>query len=60
VEIEREDGRRQTFRIVGEDEADPAKGSISYASPLAAGLLRKTVGDVATVNGSEEEIVAVR
>jgi transcription elongation GreA/GreB family factor len=60
VEIEREDGRRQTFRIVGEDEADPAKGSISYVSPLAAGLLRKTVGDVATVNGSEVEIVAVR
>jgi transcription elongation GreA/GreB family factor len=59
VEIEREDGRRQTFRIVGEDEADPAKGSISYVSPLAAGLLRKTVGDVATVNGAEVEIVAV-
>jgi transcription elongation GreA/GreB family factor len=60
VEIEREDGRRQTFRIVGEDEADPAKGSISYASPLAGALLRKTVGDVATVNGAEVEIVAVR
>jgi transcription elongation GreA/GreB family factor len=60
VEIEREDGRRQTFRIVGEDEADPTKGSISYLSPLAAGLLRKTVGDVATVNGAEVEVVAVR
>src|SRR5258707_5334121 len=35
VEVEREDARRQTFRIVGEDEADPAKGSISYLSPLA-------------------------
>jgi transcription elongation GreA/GreB family factor len=35
VEVEREDGRRQTFRIVGEDEADPAKGSVSYVSPLA-------------------------
>src|SRR5579859_3437369 len=34
VEIEREDGRRQAFRIVGEDEADPAKGSVSYVSPL--------------------------
>lgn len=60
VEIEREDGRRQTFRIVGEDEADPAKGSVSYVSPLAAALLGKTVGDVVTVNGAEVEIVAVR
>jgi transcription elongation GreA/GreB family factor len=60
VEIEREDGRRQTFRIVGEDEADPAKGSISYVSPLAAALLRKTVGDVAVVNGAEVEVVGVR
>jgi len=26
ITFERDDGRRQTFRIVGEDEADPAKG----------------------------------
>jgi transcription elongation GreA/GreB family factor len=60
VEIEREDGRRQAFRIVGEDEADPAKGSISYVAPLAAALLGKSVGDVARVNGGEVEVVAVR
>jgi len=60
VEIEREDGRRQAFRIVGEDEADPAKGSISYVSPLASALLGKSVGDVATVNGAEVEVIAVR
>lgn len=29
VTVEREDGRRQTFRITGEDEADPARGSVS-------------------------------
>ena len=28
VTIVREDDRRQTFRIVGEDEADPAQGTI--------------------------------
>ena len=39
--FEREDGRRQTFRIVGEDEADPAKGAVSYVSPLARALLGK-------------------
>jgi transcription elongation GreA/GreB family factor len=60
VEIEREDGRRQTFRIVGEDEADPAKGSISYVSPLARAVLGKAVGDVVVVNGAEVEVVGVR
>ncbi|MDB5424481.1 MAG: greA [Phenylobacterium sp.] len=60
VAFEREDGRRQEFRIVGEDEADPAQGSVSYVSPLARSLLGKAVGDVATVNGAEVEVVAVR
>jgi transcription elongation GreA/GreB family factor len=60
VEIEREDGRRQAFRIVGEDEADPAGGSVSYVSPLARALFGKTAGDVALLNGAEIEIVAVR
>jgi len=59
VDIEREDGRRQTFRIVGEDEADPAAGSISYVSPLARALMGKMVGDVASVTG-EVEIISVR
>ena len=60
VDFEREDGRRQTFRIVGEDEADPAHGSVSYVSPLATALLGKSVGDEARVNGAEVEIVGVR
>jgi len=60
VVIDREDGRRQTFRIVGEDEADPANGSVSYVSPLARALLGKRAGDVATVAGGEVEIVEVR
>ncbi|HEY3950656.1 transcription elongation factor GreA [Phenylobacterium sp.] len=60
VEIEREDGRNQIFRITGEDEADPTHGSVSYVSPLARGLLGKRLGDVAVVNGAEVEIVGVR
>lgn len=59
VDIEREDGRRQTFRVVGEDEADPAKGSVSYISPLASALMGKRVGDVAMVAGGEVEIVGL-
>ena len=59
VTIARDDGRRQTFRIVGEDEADPAKGSISYVSPLARQLVGKSVGDTIRVAGGETEIVAI-
>jgi transcription elongation GreA/GreB family factor len=59
VTFEREDGRRQTYAIVGEDEADPAGGSVSYISPLARALLGKRVGDVADVNGAEVEITAL-
>ena len=59
VTIEREDGRTQTWRIVGEDEADPAQGSVSYVSPLARALLGKRVGDEATIAGQAVEIVAV-
>lgn len=44
VTIVRDDGREQTLRIVGEDEADPAKGSISHASPLARSMFGKGVG----------------
>ncbi|KQW71776.1 transcription elongation factor [Phenylobacterium sp. Root77] len=59
VTFEREDGRRQTYAIVGEDEADPAGGSVSYISPLARALLGKRVGDLADVNGAEVEITAL-
>jgi transcription elongation GreA/GreB family factor len=59
VTFEREDGRRQTYRIVGEDEADPAAGKVSYVSPLAKALFGKSVGDVAEVNGAEVEVVGI-
>jgi transcription elongation GreA/GreB family factor len=39
-------GRRQTFRIVGVDEADAAAGLISFRSPLAAAILGARVGDI--------------
>lgn len=45
VTFSRADGRVQTYRIVGEDEADPKAGSISYVSPIARLLLGKAVGD---------------
>lgn len=60
VTIEREDGRTQSWRIVGEDEADPSKGSVSHVSPLARALLGKREGDEATVAGQSVEIVAIK
>ena len=59
VTIEREDGRTQTWRVVGEDEADPAKGSVSHVSPLARALIGKRVGDEVSINGQQAEVVAV-
>ncbi len=60
VTVERADGRRQTFRIVGEDEADPAKGTIPYVSPLARALVGKAVGDVVKLGDGEVEVLAVK
>ena len=55
----RDDGRRQTFRIVGEDEADPRAGSISYVSPVVRALIGKGVGDRVLLGDHEIEVLAV-
>ncbi|NVN84620.1 MAG: transcription elongation factor GreA [Rhodopseudomonas sp.] len=59
VTFRRGDGRVQTYRIVGEDEADPKAGTISFVSPVARLLLRKAVGDVAGSGDHELEIMAI-
>jgi transcription elongation GreA/GreB family factor len=59
VTFERDDGRVQTYRIVGEDEADPKAGSISFVSPVARGLMGRGVGDVISVGEQELEIIAI-
>ena len=60
VTIVRDDGREQSFAIVGEDEADPANGTISHVSPLASALLGKTVGDVVRAGHGEAEITEIK
>jgi transcription elongation GreA/GreB family factor len=59
VTVEDEDGERKTWRIVGEDEADAAHGTISHVSPMAQALFGKKIGDTGIVNGREWEIVAL-
>ncbi|MGR4064557.1 MAG: GreA/GreB family elongation factor [Vulcanimicrobiaceae bacterium] len=43
-------GKTTRVRIVGEDEADPVNGTISWRSPYAQALLEKKVGDRAVVH----------
>jgi transcription elongation GreA/GreB family factor len=59
VSFRRDDGRVQRYRIVGEDEADPKTGSISFVSPVARLLMGKAVGDVVGTSGQELEILAI-
>ncbi|PWB82652.1 MAG: transcription elongation factor [Methylocystaceae bacterium] len=60
VVIEHEGGKRQGFRLVGEDEADPAKGLIPYVAPLGKALLGKSVGDGVEVIHHSAKIVEIR
>jgi transcription elongation GreA/GreB family factor len=64
VDVIDADGAPCTYRIVGEDEADPARGLITPFSPLGRALIGIAVGDVAVwerpVGSVELEIVAIR
>ncbi len=49
VELEWEDGRRQTLRLVGPDEADVKKGWLSVEAPLARALLEAREGSTVEI-----------
>jgi transcription elongation GreA/GreB family factor len=57
VTLESVDGSRREFRIVGEDEAEPSQGRISWVSPLATSLIGAKLGDVVKFQGQDAEIV---
>lgn len=59
VTFSRGDGRVQRYRIVGEDEADPKAGSVSFASPVAKSLLGRAVGDVVGSGNQQLDIIAI-
>jgi transcription elongation GreA/GreB family factor len=59
VTLRRPDGSIRDYRIVGIDEADPKKGTLSYVSPLAQALMSKGIGDAVAVGPSEAEIVGI-
>jgi transcription elongation GreA/GreB family factor len=59
VDLEASNGVRIRFRIVGEDEADPGRGLLSWVSPLAGELLGCHVGDEVPFRDGSAEIVAI-
>ena len=54
-------GAEKTFRLVGDDEADPGAGLLSFNAPLARAMLGAEPGEVLPFGGEEEaiEVVAV-
>jgi transcription elongation GreA/GreB family factor len=60
VELLRPDGSYSTFRIVGEDETDPAQGRVSWCSPVGRILTGHSAGDEIELLGQPATITALR
>ena len=54
-------GATREIAIVGDDEADPAAGLISFSAPLARAMIGAGAGETVAFNGREDaiEIVAI-
>lgn len=54
-------GRDKTVAIVGDDEADPAEGRISFSAPLARAMMGAAVGETVDFAGKPDavEILAI-
>ena len=61
VTVENEDGTRDTWRIVGPDEADPRRGRVSAHSPVGRALIGASEGDLVEVTrpGGRRELKIV-
>ena len=60
VTLRRDDGREQSFKIVGEDEADPSRVTASYVSPLARAVLAHGPGETVVIANTEVVILDVQ
>ena len=60
VGTQADDGTQRSFRLVGEDEADPANGLVSWVAPLGKALTGRAVADEVQVVGRVAEIVALQ
>jgi Transcription elongation factor, GreA/GreB, C-term len=59
VTVLREDETEATFRIVGEDEADPSTGRIAWTAPVVQALLGSRPGDLRRLPTGEVEVLSV-
>jgi transcription elongation GreA/GreB family factor len=59
ITLRYDDDTLKVFRIVGEDEADPAAGKLSFVSPVARALLGARVGDRLTLAGRGVTVIAL-
>jgi len=57
VTLRNQGGVEQSFRLVGEDEADAARGLLSWVSPLGQALLGHEPGDTVRFQAGELEIL---
>ena len=57
VTVRYEDGTERAFTLVGEDEADPAQGLISWMSPIAQALIGTSVGDEMALPTQRAEVM---
>ena len=53
------DGAERAYRLVGEDEADPSAGLISFVSPFARALMGKSVGEKVPLGAQTAVIIAL-
>ena len=49
-------GKERTLGIVGDDEADPASGLVSYSAPLARALIGAEAGEMLEFAGKDDAI----
>ncbi len=53
-------GQQRVLTLVGDDEADPASGTIAWTAPLARALSGAEAGDVLDFGGREEAIEVLK
>jgi transcription elongation factor GreB len=56
VEVRDEEGQQKRYFLVGPDESDPARGKLSFQSPMGQALMKRRVGDVVIVKRPAGEI----
>lgn len=60
VQLRFDQGGERHYQLVGEDEADPTAGLLSWTSPVGSALIGRRTGEVVEVCGQQAQIVAMQ